>query len=83
MSQHAHTWKVDMYLLLALPRDSFGDRFTQWTCSCGAWCVITGDVKLGTPLYTPEWWDNVAQQEARRPTAEGRAARREQQWRVG
>jgi hypothetical protein len=58
------------------------ERFTQWQCSaCGQWCTITGEVRLGIPLHTPDWWDRYAAQEQRQGTPHALQARQEQRQR--
>jgi hypothetical protein len=81
---HSHTWRVTQTLLLSLPtRDGFAERFTAWRCAtCPEVCTITGEIRVGTPLQTPPFWDAVGAQEAQRQTAEAREARRQMQRRV-
>lgn len=56
---HHHTWHVVACLALSLPtREGFAERLTQWVCEeCRQHCAITGEIKVGTALYWPEWWD--------------------------
>ena len=80
---HTHTWKVTDYLLLSLPRDGFAERFLRWECTtCPEFCVITGDIKLGVPLRTPEYWDAVQRSPAYQRTPEARMAAQQDRWRI-
>lgn len=74
---HTHVWRVSHYLLLTLPTsDAFADRLTRWECTaCPVFCVITGHVRMGTPLYWPEQWDRYAAHEQRQQTPAARMAR--------
>ena len=62
MSMHTHQWAVTQYVLLSLPNvDHFSERLTSWGCSgCPAWCDITGEVRHGFALKTPDFWDRLA-----------------------
>ena len=62
MSMHTHHWYVTQYTLLSLPTtEGFSERLTSWCCeTCPAWCDITGDVRHGYPLETPDFWDRVS-----------------------
>jgi hypothetical protein len=73
---HRHDWHVTQYLLLSLPtHDGFADRVTQWQCrTCPVYCVITGHVRLGTPLESPPYWDYWAAREQRQGTPAARMA---------
>jgi hypothetical protein len=58
---HTHTWHVTSYVLLDLPDpEGYADRFLAWRCPCGQQCWITGDIRLGEPLRTPTFWNQVA-----------------------
>jgi hypothetical protein len=85
MARHQHQWVVTLYVLLALPdRDGYADRVVKWNCPCGVYVVIDGCFKLGVPLMTPEYWDDVQAGEQRQRTPEAQMARRQQgAWRRG
>ena len=70
---HAHRWVTTDYVLLGLPTtEGFSERITSWGCTgCNAWCDITGEVRHGYPLESPDFWDRLA---ARQP-ASARATR--------
>ena len=55
---HAHQWYTAQYLLLTLPdAEGFADRFCQWRCkTCPLYSEIDGSVRVGAPLYWPEYW---------------------------
>ena len=59
---HAHHWVVTNYTLLSLPTtEHFSERLTSWRCTdCAAWCDITGEVRHGYPLGSPDFWDQIA-----------------------
>jgi hypothetical protein len=68
MTHHDHQWTVTSYLLLGLPTtEGFSERVTSWHCeTCNAVCDITGDVRHGFPLESPDFWDRVViRQQAR------------------
>jgi hypothetical protein len=80
---HTHTWAVATYVLLGLPRDGFAERLVHWACrTCPQYCVMTGDLKLGIALATPEFWDQVQRSPAYQRTPEARMAREQDRWRV-
>jgi hypothetical protein len=58
---HVHQWLVHYYLLLTLPdADGFGERVMSWECqACGYGRTITGWIKLGEPLHTPDFWHGL------------------------
>ena len=60
---HTHQWTVTAYVLLTLPdADGFADRFTAWRCvTCGTADALSGCIRLGEPLHTPEWWVALAE----------------------
>ena len=84
MSQHHHEWTVSYYVLLELPtRDGHADRLTMWQCrTCPQFLTLTGHIKVGTPLATPEFWQDMAAQEAGQRTMEAQEARRQQRRKV-
>jgi hypothetical protein len=77
---HRHTWITQTYVLLSLPmQDGFSDRLTTWVCrDCPAYETMTGCIKQGVPLHTPEFWEREGQKEQRRRTPEALQARRQQ-----
>lgn len=80
---HRHAWKVSGYVLLGMPTpENYGDRFTRWHCqTCPRFCWITGEVKLGTPLSSPEAWDRLTQTAAYQRSAYAQEAARQAHWR--
>jgi hypothetical protein len=54
---HTCTWQVTHYTLLTLPRRDCADRAVTWQCPCGRFIGMTGDLRLGTPLATPAYWE--------------------------
>ena len=80
---HKHAWRTTGYVLLSLPRQGFAERLMQWHCTtCPEYCVITGDVRLGTPLHTPPYWDAARAHEQRANTPEAQAARQNERRRM-
>jgi hypothetical protein len=78
MSQHHHTWQVEYYVLLSLPtRQNLSERYIQWHCACGAWLMLNGEFRPGTPLGLPEQWQVYAAREQQQQTPEARQARRQ------
>jgi hypothetical protein len=77
---HQHTWYVTAAVLLSLPtHDGFAERLTAWHCTtCRANPIITGELRVGTPLGAPEFWDAQQAQEQRTQTPEARMAWRQQ-----
>jgi hypothetical protein len=76
---HTHTWQTTGYLLIELPTsEGYADRLMSWRCACGYTCDINGHIKVGTPIATPRFWDELWRQEQRIGTAEAREARRQQ-----
>lgn len=65
--KHHHTWHVVACLALSLPtQEHFVERLTQWICSdCGQHVAITGEIRIGTALYWPEWWDELERRQRR------------------
>ena len=64
---HAHRWAVSNYMLLSLPTtEGFSERLTSWHCDCGAWCDITGEVRHGYPLRSPDYWSRLAARQQER-----------------
>ena len=79
MPTHTHRWTVTRYLMLGLPRQDFRDVLVAWRCTlCLEVVVMTGEMRMGIALGTPEGWDTQAAREQRRQTPEARAARRGQ-----
>lgn len=64
---HQHTWYVTAYTLLELPTlDGYADRVVLWHCrSCPHFMEMDGQLRLGVPLATPEFW-SAADHYARR-----------------
>ncbi len=80
---HTHQWRVTQYCLLGLPREGLSERCIAWRCqSCPALCVMTGDLRVGTPLYWPEFWDQVQRSPAYQRIPEARMAAQQDRWRI-
>ena len=58
---HVHSWWTSQYLLLTLPNiEGYADRFAQWRChTCPLFSEIDGNVRVGAPLYHPEYWHAI------------------------
>jgi hypothetical protein len=81
---HTHQWTVTGHVLLGLPTlDGTSQRCTTWRCrTCPEYVVITGAVRHGAPLHTPEYWNVLREQEQRQRTPEAQIAARESRWRI-
>jgi hypothetical protein len=80
---HRHVWTVTAYVPLSLPtREGFIERFVTWECAtCPQFCCITGEVRGGVPLGTPEGWDRLTQTAAYQRSAYAAEAARQAHWR--
>ena len=65
---HEHQWQSRACLPLGLPtREGFVERVMVWLCpACGCYVTITGEIRVGTPLFTPEFWDQQERQQRKR-----------------
>jgi hypothetical protein len=73
---HVHSWNTSRYILLTLPdHEHHADIFVQWRCGeCPLYSEIDGNVRVGTPLESPEYWHAID------PTRPWARARRARQW---
>jgi hypothetical protein len=79
---HAHTWRVTATVLLELPdARGYADRVIAWQCPCGQALWITGSIREGEPLRTPEFWTRLIHEHQAEPMQ--RVAMREAQVRIG
>jgi hypothetical protein len=79
--RHQHHWTVFAHTLLSLPDRAGGaERATTWLCACGQWEQVHRYVAGGTPLGTPEVWEERLAQEQRRRTPEAWEAARQQRY---
>jgi hypothetical protein len=58
---HVHSWRTSRYILLTLPdSEHHADIFVQWRClDCPLYSEIDGNVRVGAPLGTPEYWHAI------------------------
>ena len=83
MSQHAHAWRVQHYLLLSLPtRANLAERLVIWQCPCGGFIAVSGEFRPGLPLGHPAQWEGVAKAEERLCTPDALEARRQHHRRI-
>lgn len=84
MSAHTHTWQRTAYLLLGLPSDGYADRLITWRCTtCGEPAMAYGDLPLGVPLATPEWWLDYRATTQRTPSRADHTTHRGVPWHGG
>lgn len=81
---HHHTWRLQDYWLLSLPTpDGFAERMLTFACACGAWTMLTGELKLqvGLSLADHGVWETQRAAEQRQQTALAVAAAQQQRQR--
>jgi hypothetical protein len=76
---HTHTWQVDAYVLLSLPRQGMADRVIRYRCTgCPLVQTLEGELRLGVPLNPPDWLEAQATVLTTRASREAKALLRAQ-----